>query len=304
MNDFGEAARPGTVEAPRLITPSMLRRWPLPEPSGAKSSRGQVLVVGGAGKTPGGAMLSGQAALRMGAGRLTIACAKSIAPHVATAIPECGALGLTEDESGSVTGKNAGETLERELGRADAVLVGPGLDDAEGAGLLLEEMVPLLGDGVAVTLDAYGFTVLPGLSASARAALAGRTSAHCNAKELAYVMGRDVADDEVAAALTEVARTYGIVLSCQNHIVTPEGGVWAGSTGDTGLGTSGSGDVLAGAMAGLLSRGAGPEQSAVWATHVHASAGDVLAAEFGRVGFLAGELLPHLPRVMSSFRGD
>ena len=74
--------------------------------------------------------------------------------------------------------------------------------------------------------------------------------------------------------------------------------------GDTGLGTSGSGDVVAGAVAGLLARGAEPVQATVWAKHVHAAAGDVLAARWGRVGYLATEMLPELPLVLRSLGGD
>ena len=304
MSDIPTGAQPGTPEAPQLITPALLREWPLPTPSGAKSSRGQVIVAGGARKTPGGAMLAGTSALRMGAGRLTIACAESIAPHVATAIPESGVMGLAENEQGCVTGANAADTLERELNRADAVLIGPGLDDAEGAARLVSEMVPALGDGVELILDAFAFTVLPDVDEDVRNAAAGRSCAHCNDKELAHVVGHEVEDDDLVTTLVEVAETYRMVLTCKGYVVTPDGGVWKNSTGDTGLGTSGSGDVLAGAMAGLVSRGATHEQAAVWATYVHAAAGDALAAEFGRVGFLAGELLPQLPRVLSTLRGD
>lgn len=299
-----ENIRAGSPHSPQLITPSLLRGWPLPEPSGAKSSRGQVLVIGGARKTPGGAMLAGESALRMGAGRLTIACAESIAPHVATAIPESGAVGLPESEEGCVTGEGAAELLERELQRADTVLIGPGLDDADGSRTLLEQVVPALGDGVEVVLDAFGFTVLPDVPEAVRASLHGRMAAHCNAAELAHIVGEDVDDERVVDTLVKVARQYGAVLTCQGWVVTPQGGVWRNSTGDTGLGTSGSGDVLAGAMSGLITRGADLERAAVWATYVHAASGDTLAAEYGRVGFLAGELMPHLPRVLSSLRGD
>ena len=74
-----------------LITPRLLQDWPLPAPSGSgKSSRGDVWVIGGARGTPGAAMLAGTAALRVGAGRLTLAVAESVAVAVAVAIPECG----------------------------------------------------------------------------------------------------------------------------------------------------------------------------------------------------------------------
>ena len=70
------------------------------------------------------------------------------------------------------------------------------------------------------------------------------------------------------------------------------------------LGTSGSGDVLAGALVGLVGRGASPIQATLWAAHVHAAAGDVLAARWGRDGYLADEIALELPCVLRSLGGD
>ncbi len=89
-------------EAPQHITPNVLREWPLPEPGAGKYGRGQVLVIGGASYTPGAAMLSALAALRVGAGRLTLAVGASVAHHVAVAVPESGVLPLAEDADGHV----------------------------------------------------------------------------------------------------------------------------------------------------------------------------------------------------------
>ena len=132
MAEIPEAVRGGTAKSPRPVTPHLLDDWQLPEPSGTKYSRGQALVIGGARGTPGGVLLAGRASLRTGAGRLSVAVAESVAQHVAVVLPECGARGLAEDEHGSVTGAGAGDALASELERADAVLVGPGLDDAAG----------------------------------------------------------------------------------------------------------------------------------------------------------------------------
>lgn len=299
-----EHAAGGTPEAPTLITPQLLRRWSLPEPSGSKYSRGQVLVIGGSRSTPGGVLLAGEAALRMGAGRLSIAVAESIAPHLAVAMPECGVVGLPEDDEGGVTGERVAELLGKELGRADAVLVGPGLVDAGGSRQLLAEIVPALPDDVPAVLDAFGLTVLPEIPEDAQRALAGRLVLTPNTGELRRIVGWDeVPKDRLLEAVLEAAQRYGAVVGCDTLVAWDEH-VWEITTGDTGLGTSGSGDVVAGAVAGLLSRGAGPAQSLVWAKHVHAAAGDALAMRYGRIGFLASELPPQLPLVLRSLRGD
>ncbi|MDQ1673012.1 MAG: ADP-dependent NAD(P)H-hydrate dehydratase, partial [Frankiaceae bacterium] len=83
-------------------------------------------------------------------------------------------------------------------------------------------------------------------------------------------------------------------------VAAPDGRPWHDEAGGIGLGTSGSGDVLAGVAVGLLARGADPAQAAAWAVHLHGSAGDAMAATVGRLGFLAGELLDQVPRILAS----
>ncbi len=126
------------------ITPNFLRDWALPEPGAGKYGRGQVLVVGGAARTPGAAVLSALAALRVGAGRLTLAVARSVAPTVAVAVPESGVEPLDEDPDGHVA-IGAGEGIAETAGSADAVLIGPGLDEPEGTRDLVATLAQAVG---------------------------------------------------------------------------------------------------------------------------------------------------------------
>jgi ADP-dependent NAD(P)H-hydrate dehydratase len=279
--------------APEPVTPALLRAWQLPEPHGSKYGRGQVLVVGGARATPGAAMLAGLAALRVGAGRLSLAVAESVAPAVAVAVPEAGVRGLAEDDDGDVSGGDA-QRLEGHAGRADAVLLGPGLGAPEGTLVLLRGLVPHLDDEVPVVLDAFALGVLPG-AADVQERLRGRLVLTPNLVEMARLLGRqEIADEAAADAVQEVAERFGAVV-CGHGFVSDGERMWRSSTGHTGLGTSGSGDVLAGAIVGLLARGAEAAQAAAWAMHLHAAAGDSLTARVGKVGFLARELVDELP---------
>src|SRR4029453_5946159 len=131
---------PGRAGAAIPVTPTLLRAWPLPAGGSGKDDRGSVLVIGGARKTPGAAVLAGVAALRAGAGRLTLAVADSVAVPLAVALPEAGVLGLPETTAGTVVGSAAG-SLAAELETADAVLVGPGLDDKDQTTALLRELL-------------------------------------------------------------------------------------------------------------------------------------------------------------------
>ncbi|WP_167139816.1 NAD(P)H-hydrate dehydratase [Diaminobutyricimonas sp. TR449] len=277
------------------LTPNILRNWELPSGAGSKNDRGRILIIGGARRSPGAAMLAGLAALRVGAGRLTIAVAESVAAQVAVAVPESGVIPLEQTATGAVRGRT-NDLLREEFERADAVVIGPGLDDADEARLLLTALAPEIGASTPVLLDAYALGVLPDVTA-ATAPWRGRLVLTPNDAEMARLLGRDVDDreDDIRA----ISEQYAAVTSAFGLVATPDGALWQQGSGQAGLGTSGSGDVLAGAIGGLLARGATAEQAACWGTHLHATAGDRLAARIGPTGFLARELVDALPLVLA-----
>ncbi|KQR46295.1 carbohydrate kinase [Frigoribacterium sp. Leaf164] len=277
-----------------VVNPDLLRGWELPSAGAGKYSRGQVVVVGGAARTPGAAMLGAWAALRVGAGRLTLAVAGSVAPHVAVALPEAGVVPLGETDGGHVVGSSLAQASS-DLEGADAVLAGSGLDDADEAEALVRLLPDLVGDDAVVVLDAFALGVLPRCG-DAVDPLRGRLVLTPNPSEAGRLLERDV--DDLPSDLLEIARRWGAVVACQSFVASDDGRLWRSGAGHAGLGTSGSGDVLAGAVAGLAARGATPAQAAVWATHAHATAGDRLSVGVGPMGFLASELLDELPRVL------
>ncbi len=281
-----------------FLTPSLLRGWPLPEVDGSKYERGQVLVVGGARATPGAALLAGLAALRVGAGRLTIGTAESVAVGLAIAMPEAGVTGLPETCSGAVRGEGVG-VLADTVAFTDGLLVGPGLDDTEEICTALEELAGALGEQTTVVLDAYALGALGQLGRLE--ALSGRLVLTPNPGEVKRLLDEDIGSspEELTEAAGRIARLYGAVVTCQGVVVDGEGNRWQTSTGHGGLATSGSGDVLAGCVTGLVARGAAVAQAACWGTHLHAVAGDRLAARIGPTGFLARELLDELPMVLT-----
>ncbi len=281
----------------RDVTPAFLRDWALPKATDSKYSRGQVLVVGGAARTPGAVQLTGLAALRVGAGHLTLAVADSAAIPLAVATPEAGVYGLPHDGDGSVLGGNV-SVIEDSLSTADVVVIGPGLDHPEHTAELLRRAVPQLAEQAWLVLDAFALGVLPGLTGEIHH---DRLILTPNRSEAERLLGRE--PDDLVDDVREIARRYHAVVSCSRVVADPDGGCWRIGAGHGGLATSGSGDVLAGAVAGLLARGCEPAQAVVWASHVHAAAGDRLAVDVGSLGFLASELLPELPRVLVELGG-
>lgn len=290
------------------VTPSLLRDWPLPAPGEDKYSRGAVLIIGGARTTPGAAILAGAAALRAGAGKITLAVAESVAAQVGVALPECGAVGLPETADGSITGDGL-DRISSYLDRVDTVLVGPGLDNPDLAERLLLKLLergepsagPDRSGGPAVVLDAFALGGLVRLEARLEP-WHGRLILTPNPTEAAILLGRDV--KTLQADVSAIAEQYGAVVSCQGVIACPsdakreDPGLWKITTGYGGLGTSGSGDVLSGVIAGLRARGTSGPQAACWGTHLHAAAADRLASKLGPLGFLARELADELPALM------
>lgn len=270
------------------LTPARLREWPLPDPQGDKSSRGTILVIGGSRATPGAVLLAGTAALRAGAGKLQIATTESTALALGVAVPEAMVVGMPETSAGALTPEPPSAVLDL-AASADVVVLGPGLFEGDDTDALLETVLGSIGDDTAVVIDACALA-----SVARRPELlrhcAERTVMTPNLGEGAALLGRELGDD-VDAEAALIAEKLGCVVSLFGHVADPASGAWRDETADSGLGTSGSGDVAAGLVGGLLARGASPSQAACWAVHVHAAAGQRLAVERGRTSYLAREIV-------------
>jgi hydroxyethylthiazole kinase-like uncharacterized protein yjeF len=282
-----------------VITPAVLRDWPLPMPGDGKESRGHLLVVAGTATTPGAARLAAEAALRAGAGKLTIATTAPAAATLAVALPEALVEPLPCDTDGNLS-PGAANALVRLAKDVDALVVGPGFTDPEASIELLAGMLPRL--DLALVLDATASAYV-GRHPSALRHHAGPAVLTVNPDELALTAHRSrqaVAADPAPVVAT-LAATAGVVVLCggvDKHVACPDGRAWLFQGGGPGLGVSGSGDVQAGIVAGLLARGAPADQAAVWAAYLHGRTGERLSADVGAVGFLARELLDQVPRVL------
>ena len=267
---------------PEPVTPQLLREWGLPDPGDSKKSRGQVIVVGGSRSTPGAVLLAGEAALRVGAGRLGMLVPPAAEPGLGTVMPEAAVLLLPTRASDPI-----GDDVADELESADAVLIGPGFDDPDQTrGTLLAVAEPGM---KCLILDAFALGVLPDFP---REDLPEALILNPNHEEAGILLGRDLSDDPVADLL-ELAQRFDAVVNCYGVIAAPDGSVWQVGDGGAGLGTSGSGDVLAGAITGFAARGVEPSHAAVWGSWTHARAGDRLTERAG-IGFLARELAAEL----------
>jgi hydroxyethylthiazole kinase-like uncharacterized protein yjeF len=279
------------------VTPELLAGWKLPPIAEAtdKEARGRVLVLGGGAQVAGAAILAGIAALRTGAGKLQIGAPASVAMALAVAVPEARVIPLPETPEGEPS-PDAAEALREAFGRCNAAVVGPGLLDEASAGELALRLLDE--DGPVLVADAAAMPALAHAPAEARKR-AGRLILTPHAGEMAGLIGcsKDAVEgDPIGCARALAAKLHAVVAlkGAVTFIASPDGQVSRHSEGVSGLATSGSGDVLAGVIAGLAARGASPLQAAVWGVAVHAAAGRRLSARIAPVGFIARELLDEI----------
>jgi hydroxyethylthiazole kinase-like uncharacterized protein yjeF len=276
-----------------------LDQHPLPPVvDGDKETKGRILVIAGSRDVPGAALLAATGAMRAGAGKLKIATVKSAAMAIGVAMPEAMVLGLPEADDGGFGG-GAIDRIADYSAEADAVVAGPGVKRSD----LCKRMADvLLESDAALALDVALLDTLEPLHERERK----RTSAPIllpNAKELASLLDctpEHVDGDPVGCGLraAELYRSVVLVKGVTSHVVTPGGECWAYEGGAPGLGVSGSGDVLAGIVGGLLARGAEPLNALLWSVWLHGEAGAQLARKVGPIGFLARQIADEVPALL------
>jgi ADP-dependent NAD(P)H-hydrate dehydratase len=285
---------------PVAIDDEMLRNWPLPEADvdGDKDSRGRVLVVAGSREMPGAAVLAAVAALRAGAGKLAVATPLSAAPMVAGALPEARVIALPEASDGGPTSFGL-PLLQALTADTEALLVGPGMIGRDSTLAFVQGLLPMF-KGSVVVLDALAMDC-----ARSGGAFEQPVIVTPHAGEMAHLTGEDKEALQARAhsvAAREAAGWNAVVAlkGASTCIAHPDGRLWTHESQAPGLGTSGSGDVLAGLIAGLAARGAPPEQAVAWGVALHARAGMAMAARFGALGYLARELAAEVPAIMAA----
>lgn len=284
------------------INRSWLKHHPLPRPdaAGDKDTRGLVLVVGGAVELPGAVLLAGIAALRAGAGKLQIATCHDVVPQIGTAVPEALVASLPQSAEGGIAAAAAADIVRR-AARADSVLLGPGMVGPEDVRALVVQLLRDVMDPV-IILDAAALEPLAQLAALTRAHQ-GRLIITPHAGEMASMLSLDktVVSERPREITEQAAHTLGAIVVLKGavtYVASPDHVTCCYTAGDVGLATSGSGDTLAGIIAGLAARGTDPFIAAGWGVFLHGAAGNSLARKIGRIGFLARELLDEIPRVM------
>ena len=270
---------------------------PVRRPDAHKGDAGHLFVIAGAPGMSGAALMTAMAALRSGAGRVTLAVPESIHALVESKYPEIMTLPLPATESGSVDASAFDFIIERSEDM-NALVVGPGLmtnpRTIELVHLLIQHIDgPIVLDADGLNALAQDLTILDGRLA--------QLTLTPHPGEMARLLGtsaREVQRDRITHANSfAVEHHLDIALKGWGTIVaTSEGDIWYNPTGNSDLATAGSGDVLAGVIGALLSQGLSCKWALVCGVYLHGISGELASVEVGGLGITATDILQHLPK--------
>jgi NAD(P)H-hydrate epimerase len=280
------------LDGPRieLLTRSSAREHLTPRtPDSHKGDYGHVLIVAGSRGKSGAAHLAGMGALRSGAGLVTVATAASCQPVVASLAPEYMTVALNETDSG-LDPDGVDQLLEM---ARDVVAIGPGLGQSPGTRAFIKALVDRA--TMPVVVDADGLNAF----GDDPDRLTGRDGRDViitpHPGEMARLVG--MSTDEVQSNRLEVARNFAVshhlyvVLKGHRTLIgTPDGKIFINPTGNPGMSTGGTGDVLTGMVAAWLAHLLDAEAACKVAVYLHGMAGDLAEADEGEVSMTAGDL--------------
>lgn len=264
-----------------------------------KGTFGRVLIAAGSRGMSGAAVLCGSAALRAGAGLVRVATPACVQPVVAAGNPCYTTLALHQHSDGTLS-EGAAADFQLWADAADAIAIGPGL----GSGSDVKPFVrrALRDVSKPAVVDADGLNVLAPFTDEYKARTAPLVLTP-HPGEFSRLTGRSADDVRVhrEELAVEFAAKFGVLLLLKgaNTLVTDGARLYRNSTGNPGMATGGSGDVLTGVIAALLAQGFAAFEATVLGAWVHGRAGDSAAAALGMTGLTAADLIDHLP---SAFR--
>lgn len=291
----------------KIINSQLLSTMPLPawDASSSKPDYGKLLLIAGSARLPGPAILAARAALRVGCGTVRVAAPVSIATHIGVAVPELMVVPLPETPSGTVA-LDALALIEAQYKPCDVAIIGPGLDEHEATNELCRQLIA--GVPLPSVIDAQAL-----LAFAEQAETADNGTAHGarvwtpHEGELKTLIGQSLEDmgmsrEEFAPNFAHDQNSTLVLKGRETLIAAPDGALYKNIAGTRGMGTAGSGDVLAGIIGGLLAQGLEASHAAVWGVHLHALAGEAAAQKFGDDGMMAGDFLEFLPLVLRDMR--
>jgi hydroxyethylthiazole kinase-like uncharacterized protein yjeF len=279
------------------------------KPAGNKGDYGHALIVAGSVGKSGAAVLASWAALRAGAGLVTAATPEPVLPIVAAHTPEVMTEPLPATESGSISLRSVEHDYFGALLKGKrALAIGPGLSTHKETSEFVRKVVA--NRAVPIVLDADGLNAFAGRAAELKNSQGG-LAVTPHPGEMARLLGCTTA--EVQARRMELARKaaadwncYVILKGHQTIVATPDGDAWVNSTGNPGMGTGGTGDVLTGILAGLTAQYGSEKWGRVlsFGVYLHGLAGDLAYADSGEAPLIASDVIRFIPRAYQHFYSE
>jgi NAD(P)H-hydrate epimerase len=290
------------MPAPPVIV-TAVPTLPARAPDSHKGDFGRVLLLSGSRGMSGAAILCGTTALRGGAGLVRVGVPADILPIVAAGNPCYMTAPLPDDGQGRFGDGAVAEVL-RLAGASDVVAAGPGLGQSPAVAAVVRALLAQFAGPL--VLDADALNVLAGHTEALRGrAVPPVLTPHPG--EFARLAGRKVSADpaERRDAAVRFAADHGVVLLLKGHgtVVTDGRRVYVNTTGNPGMATGGSGDVLTGLIAALLGQRLEPFAAAQLGAHLHGLAGDLARDDMGAASLIATDLIAYLPRALRGVSG-
>jgi NAD(P)H-hydrate epimerase len=269
----------------------------LPErkPIAHKGDFGHALIVAGSRGKSGAAILMARACLRSGAGLVTVACPASVQHIIATAVPEAMTEPLPETADGAIA-RGAVPRVLALLKDRDVLATGPGI----GTEPETREVVLGIARGAQkpMVLDADALNILAGGGLADISGQAVITPHPGEAGRLLRRGTKEIQADRLAAVreLAEASGCVSVLKGYRSLVAEPGGRVHVNESGNPGMATGGSGDVLTGIVVAWLAQGLTPANAALLSVFAHGRAGDISAGELGEISLMAGDIINGLPR--------
>ena len=289
-------------------TATQASQWvPLRPPASHKGSYGRVLVVAGSTGMTGAAALASEAALRVGAGLVTLATPKHLNPILEGLLPEVMTLPLPETEAGSLAVSATSAILEFAEKTKSVLAIGPGLSQHPETVSLVHQLIREnreQGLSLRMVIDADGLNALS-QDRNIFSLLDRETVLTPHPGEMARLTGASVSTlekDRIHTAQQFVSEHSLTLVFKGAPTVSADanGDAWINSTGNPGMATGGMGDVLTGVIAGLMAQGIASETAAALGVYLHGLAGDIAAEALGRHGLIASDVLKAVPQAIAS----
>ena len=293
------------------IEPGEFSQLPMVRPRDSnKGTFGHALLLAGSWGKSGAALLGGRAALRVGAGLVTVATPADVVPIVAAGMPELMTAPLLATDAGTVSMANRDFDRWEQIAKGKSVLaMGPGLSTNHETQQFVQTLVaetPL-----PIVLDADGLNAFDGkteLLASRKTPFLAMTPHPGEMARLVGASAKDVQANRLQMALDNASRWRAHVVLKGFHTIlaTPDGQAFINTTGNPGMAKGGTGDVLTGMLAGLTAEFGTQHWERVLAlgVYLHGLAGDLAAERIGETAMVASDLIDALPAAITTFIGD